>query len=164
MVPLRLPLRSVKMLLEDGSCDASFEVGRSTSGYVWRMCNAVVSWGMKKQQSRALFSTEAEIMAASLAACDGVFIRDSSIERGFPHDAPSVLYMDNKGAIDLSHDPVLHASTKHIKRRELFIRDLVLDGTITPKYVKTDDNMADIFTKPLQRQSFQKHRTALMGL
>ena len=155
---------TAKKLLEDGSSDASFEVGRSTSGYVWRMCGAGVSWGMKKQQSRALFSTEAEIMAGSLAACDGVFIRDASIERGFPHDAPSVLYMDNKGAIDLSHDPVLHASTKHIKRRELFIRDLVLDGTIAPKYVKTDDNMADIFTKPLQRQAFQKHRAALMGL
>ena len=150
-------------LLDDGSSDASFEVGRSTSGYVWRMCGAAVSWGMKKQQSRALFSTEAEIMAGSLAACDGLFIRDSCIERGFPHDAPSILYMDNKGAIDLSHDPVLHASTKHIKRRELFIRDLVLDGTIKPKYVKTDNNMADIFTKPLQRQSFQKHRAALMG-
>ena len=101
--------------------------------------------------------------ASSLAACDGVFLRDSSIERGFPHDAPSVLYIDNKGAIDLSHDPVLHASTKHIKRRELYIRDLVLDGTILPKYVKTADNMADIFTKPLARQSFQKHRAALMG-
>ena len=150
-------------LLDDGSSDASFEVNRSTSGWAWRMCGAAVSWGMKKQQSIALFSTEAEIMASSLAACDGVFLRDSSIERGFPHDAPSVLYIDNKGAIDLSHDPVLHASTKHIKRRELYIRDLVLDGTILPKYVKTADNMADIFTKPLARQSFQKHRAALMG-
>ena len=151
-------------LLDDGSSDASFEVGRSTSGYVWRMAGAAVSWGMKKQQSRALFSTEAEIMAGSLAVCDALFLRDSCIERGFPHDAPSILYMDNKGAIDLSHDPVLHASTKHIKRRELYIRDLVLDGTIKPKYVKTVDNMADIFTKPLQRQSFQKHRAALLGI
>ena len=128
------------------------------------MCNAAVSWGMKKQQSIALFTTEAEIMASSLAACDGIFLRDFSIERGFPQSEPLVLFIDNKGAIDLAHDPVLHSSTKHIKRRELFIRDLVLDGVIKPKYVKTTDNMADIFTKPLQRQSFQKHRAALMGL
>ena len=150
-------------LLEDGSSDANFEVGRSTSGWVWRMSHAAVSWGMKKQQSIALFTTEAEIYASSLAACDGIHLRDSSIERGFPHDAPTVLYVDNQGAIDLAHDPVLHSTTKHIKRRELFIRDLVHDGTIKPKYVKTSDNMADIFTKPLQRQAFQKHRAALMG-
>ena len=151
-------------MLEDGSSDASFEGGRSTSGYVWRMSGAAVSWGMKKQASVALFTTEAEIMAASLASCDAIFLRDSCIERGFPHDAPSVLCIDNKGAIDLSHDPVHHASTKHIKRRELFIRDLVLDGTIRPVYVKSANNVADIFTKPLQRQLFQKHRAALLGL
>ena len=155
---------TVGPLLDDGSSDASFEAGRSTSGWAWRMCNAAVSWGMKKQQSIALFTTEAEIMASSLAACDGIFLRDSSIERGFPQSEPLVLFIDNKGAIDLAHDPVLHSSTKHIKRRELFIRDLVLDGVIKPKYVKTTDNMADIFTKPLQRQSFRKHRAALMGL
>ena len=57
-----------------------------------------------------------------------------------------------------------HAKSKHIHRRELKIRELVADGTIKPKYVKSEDNTADIFTKPLGRVAFQKHRATLLGL
>ena len=72
--------------------------------------------------------------------------------------------MDNSAAIDMSYDPVSHASTKHIQARDLHIRDLVRDGLIKPIHVKTADNTSDIFTKPLQRKAFQKHRAALLGL
>ena len=56
-----------------------FRFRRLCATEVWQ--SAALVWGSRKQQSIALFTTEAEIMASSLAACDGIFLRDSSIER-----------------------------------------------------------------------------------
>ena len=148
----------------EGASDANWEVQRSTSGYAFDMSNAAVSWGMKKQQSIALYTMEAEIMAGSLASCEAVWLRNILGELGFPQRAPTVLRMDNSAAIDLAHDPVSHASSKHIQRRELFIRELVHDRLVKPLYIKTSENVADIFTKPLSRKDFQRHRAALLGL
>ena len=103
-------------------------------------------------------------MAGSLAACEAVWLRNILSELGFPPPGPTVIRMDNAAAIDLSHDPVNHASSKHIHRRELFIRDLVLDKIVKPLYIKTSENTSDIFTKTLPRKVFQKHRAALLGL
>ena len=148
----------------EGTADASFEVPRSTSGYEFSTAGAAFSWGMKKQSSTALHTAQAEIMAASLACCEAVHQREFHEEVGFPQKGPTILRMDNSAAIDMSYDPVSHASTKHIQARDLHIRDLVRDGLIKPIHVKTADNTSDIFTKPLQRKAFQKHRAALLGL
>jgi hypothetical protein len=148
----------------EGKSDANWQVARSTSGFVFEKTHAAISWGMKKQQSIALSTFEAETMAASLACCEAVWLRNLFEELGFPPAGPTVLYLDNSAAIDLAHDPVHHASAKHIKRRELFIRELVADNVIKPIYVKTADNTADIFTKPLDRKVFQKHRDKLLGI
>lgn len=72
--------------------------------------------------------------------------------------------MDNTSAIDLSYDPVLHSKTKHIARRDLFIRELVARDTIRTKFTPTDKNVADALTKPLQREAFLRHRATLLGL
>ena len=145
----------------DGLSDASFEQSRSTSGYVYFFAMAAIAWVVKKQSSIALSSFEAEIMAGSLAACEGVFLRGILGDVGFPQDMPTVLRMDNTGAIDVANDPVNHAKSKHILRRELHIRELIEAGVILAKYVKSADNTADIFTKHLARVPFQKHRSTL---
>ena len=150
----------------EGKSDANWEVERSTSGYVFAAGknNGAISWGMKKQRSITLSTAEAEISAGSLACCEAVWLRNLAEETGFPPAGPTVLHLDNSAAIDLSYDPVRHASSKHIRRRELFIRDLVSDKVIVPVYIKTEENTADIFTKPLARKAFQKHRAVLLGI
>ncbi|GJW86411.1 retrovirus-related pol polyprotein from transposon TNT 1-94 [Tanacetum coccineum] len=61
---------------------------------------------------------------------------------------------DNKGAIDLSKNPVQHSRTKHIEIRHHFLRDNVQKGHISIKKVPSVDNIIDILTKPLKRESF----------
>ncbi|GJV81978.1 hypothetical protein Tco_1517848 [Tanacetum coccineum] len=68
---------------------------------------------------------------------------------------------DNKGAIDLSKNPVQHSRTKHIKIRHHFLRDNVQKGHISIKKVSSADNIADILTKPLKRESFNYLRLGL---
>ena len=118
---------------------------------------------MKKQQTIALSSYEAEVVAGSLAGCEAVFIRGILAEVGQTQSGPTVLKMDNSSAIDLANDPVMHSTSKHIARRDLFIRELVQRDMIKPVFVKTANNVADALTKPLHKGPFLGHRNTLLG-
>ena len=52
----------------------------------------------------------------------------------------------------------------HIARRDLFIRELVEREVISPKFVTTVKNVADVLTKPVKKDTFLKHRVALLGI
>ena len=66
--------------------------------------------------------------------------------------------MDNTSAMDLSYDPVLHSKTKHIARRDLFIRELVERQVVATKYIATSQIIADALTKPLTPSSATARR------
>ena len=147
----------------EGFSDASFEIAHSTSAFVYLMALAAISWIMKKQQTIALSTYEAEIGAGSLAGCEAIFVRGLQHEIGIIQDKPTILKMDSTSAIDLANDPVMHATSKHIARRDLFIRELVDRDIIKPIYIKTADNVADALTKPLNKGPFLEHRKTLLG-
>ena len=142
--------------------DSNWSVGHSTSGWVVMYCGAAIGYGSKRQQSIALSSTEAEIMAASMAATEILYFRGIMSELGHDLEA-TVLYVDNQGAVELSKDAKSCQRSRHIERRYLRIRELVAQGDIAVKYVNTEDNHADLLTKPLERVVFQKHSRALFG-
>ena len=118
----------------------------------------------KKQPTIAMSSTEAEIMAASQAGLEAIYLRSFLRDLGFEPTKPTDLFVDNKGAIDMSHDYISNERTKHIERRHLKIRELVADAVVKVKYVMTHLNVADIFTKPLERKPFKELRDKLFGL
>ena len=68
---------------------------------------------------------------------------------------------DNKGAIELSKNPVQHACTKHIEIRHHFLHDNVQKGNISIEKVSSEDNIAEILTKPLKREPFNLLRLGL---
>ncbi|GJT49592.1 hypothetical protein Tco_0975749 [Tanacetum coccineum] len=65
-----------------------------------------------------------------------------------------LIMCDNKGDIDLSRNPIQHSRTKHIEIRRHFLRDNVQKGNISIEKVASEDNIVDIFTKPLKREVF----------
>jgi len=71
------------------------------------------------------------------------------------------LYCDNTSAINLTKIPIQHSKTKHIGIRHHFIRDHIKKGDIEIMFVKTENQLADLFTKPLARGKFNKLRTEL---
>ena len=64
------------------------------------------------------------------------------------------LYCDNENAIKIAHNPVQHPKTKHIQNGHHFLRDHVLKGDISINHANTEDQLADIFTKPLDEKWF----------
>jgi hypothetical protein len=111
----------------------------------------------------ALSSAEAEYMAASLAACEALWLRKLFLGLFGKELEATVIHCDNQSCIRLSENPVFHDRSKHIDIRYHFIRDYVQRGAVRLQYIQTDDQMADIFTKALCRQKFAKFRDK-MGL
>ena len=66
------------------------------------------------------------------------------------------IYCDNQSAIDMTCNPVQHSMTKHISIRYHFIREHVDEGTVEWHFVPTDQQLADIFTKPLYEATFTR--------
>ena len=68
---------------------------------------------------------------------------------------------DNTSAINLSKNPIQHSRTKHIEIRHHFLRDHVKKGDVVIKFVSTENQLVDIFTKPLSEEHFIKIRHEL---
>lgn len=130
---------------------------RSMGAYVFKMASAPVSWSCKKNQSICLSSTEAEYKAISSAAREAIWCRRCFAEIGQKQKEPTILYCNNMGAIALSNNPVYHARTKHIGVYHHFIRDTIAAGEIDLKYIKTENNQADILTKNLPAEAQIRH-------
>ncbi|XP_020684922.1 uncharacterized protein LOC110101388 [Dendrobium catenatum] len=127
---------------------------KSTTGYCLFLGDTLLSWCVKKQQTVAKSSTEAEYRALSIEATDIIWICRLLADFQFNVDTPTSLYCDNVSAIALAHNPVFHASTKHIEVNYHFIRDCIKSATITILHINSQDQIDDIFTKALPRIRF----------
>ena len=67
---------------------------------------------------------------------------------------PVVIFCDNKSVINISKNPMMHSKTKHIAIKYHFVRELVQDKEIKLEYVRTKEQIADIFTKRLPKDAF----------
>ena len=148
-----------------GFSDSDWAVQHSTSGWVFMLNHAAISWGSKKQKSVALSSCEAEIVAASDAAKEAVHLSALCNELGIDSgDRPVDLFVDNKSAIDVAYNPQHHGRMKHVDRRHFYIRELIEEHRIRVPFVSTVNNIADFFTKPLLSSSFFRLRDIIMNV
>ncbi|GJX05592.1 hypothetical protein Tco_0191508 [Tanacetum coccineum] len=113
-----------------------------------------------KQTALAISTTEAEYVSARKACQQALWMKQALIDYDVRLDDVPIM-CDNKGAIDLSKNPVQHSRTKHIEIRHHFLRDNVQKGHISIEKVPSVDNIADILTKPLKRESFNYLRLGL---
>ena len=145
----------------DADWAGSLSDRRSTSGFMFSLGSAAVTWSSKKQPTVALSSTEAEYRGAVVAACEVVWLRKLLGDLSIFVDDPVVIHCDNMSSIQLARNPVFHARTKHIEVHYHFIRKRVLAGDIDLVYVSTQDQVADIFTKALGAEKLRGFRSML---
>eukprot|EP00253_Pinus_taeda_P009712 PITA_09712 len=133
----------------DSDWAGSVDDWKSTSGYVFHMGSGAISWISKKQPIVALSTAKAEYVAATAAACRAVSMRRMLRSLGQEHVKATVIFCDNSSAIALSKNSVSHKRTKHIDTRFHYIRELVSNGEIVLEHCRTQEQFADILTKPL---------------
>ncbi|TYK18362.1 Retrovirus-related Pol polyprotein from transposon TNT 1-94 [Cucumis melo var. makuwa] len=149
----------------EGYCDSDWAGDtndrKSTSGYVFFIGNTAFTWSSKKQPIVTLSTCEAEYVAAASCVCHAVWLRNLLKTVGILQEDPTVIHIDNKSTIALAKNPVFHDRSKHIDTRFHFIRDCISRKEVQVEYVKTEDQIADIFTKPLKVNVFNNLRTLL---
>jgi len=155
-------LKGDKSLLH-GMSDASWSTGKSTSGYAFFLAGATLSYMSKLQGSIAMSSYESEIMAASAAALEAIFLRTLLSDLGVACATPTSIGIDNKAAVDMAQDYISNSRTRHIERRHLKIRELIEEAKVAVRQITTESNVSDIFTKPLGRRRFDQHRKTLLN-
>ncbi len=162
---LRCGASSNPTLLGYANADWASDVNdrKSTSGYVFMLGGAAISWSSKKQTSVALSSTEAEYIAGAHAAKEAVWLRQLLSELGQDMSPPTVLCIDNQSAIAITWNPEFHDRTKHIDVRYHFLQQVVDSGMVELVYTPTGEQVADVLTKGLPPTSHNKFRS-IMGI
>ena len=132
---------------------------KSTSGALFFLGSSPVAWQSQKQKVVALASCEAEYIAATGAACLGIWLARLLAEVRGSDPGKALLKVDNKSAISLCKNPVFHDRSKHIDTRYHFIRQCIEEKKVEVEFVPSDEQVADILTKPLGRIKFQEFRS-----
>jgi hypothetical protein len=116
--------------------------------------------GFKKQNLVALSTAKAEYIAAGHCCAQLLWMRQTL--RDYDYKLSKVpLLCDNESAIRMADNPIEHGRTKHIDIRYQFLRDHQQKGDIKIAYVNTHNQLADIFTKSLEENTFSKLRNEL---
>ncbi|GAU31071.1 hypothetical protein TSUD_322080 [Trifolium subterraneum] len=136
---------------------------KSTAGYIFYFGEAPISWCSKKELVVALSSCEAEYIAASLSTCQAIWLRNLIEEISLVKCNTVTLKVDNVSAINLAKNPIAHGRSKHIEMRFHYLREQVNNGNLALEYCKSEEQVADLFTKAVAVQVFQKLR-GLMGM
>lgn len=120
---------------------------RSTFGYFIKYTGAPISWCSKKQSVVALSSFEAECIASAETDCQCVWLEELLGDLRLECRKPIQLLVDNKSAISLSKNPVFHGRSKHIETKL--------------SHCSTENQVADVFTKALRQNKFERLRELL---
>jgi hypothetical protein len=147
----------------DADWGSDKDTRRSVTAYVFMLGGAAISWGSKLQPTVALSTSEAEYMAASSAVQEAMHLRLLMRSLGYEKQGYTVIYEDNQGAVGLSENPILHKRSKHIDIKYHYVRERVSAGDVKLIYITTEEQLADLLTKPLLKPRLVRLRDQVLG-
>ncbi|KAL0641859.1 hypothetical protein Bca4012_103201 [Brassica carinata] len=141
-----------------GYCDADWAGDRadrrSTTGYCTFIGGNLVTWKSKKQKVVSCSSAEAEYRAMLKLLNELVWIKGILKHLEIAQDTPMTMHCDNQAAIHIASNSVFHERTKHIEVDCHKVRQMIVLGVILPCYTRSEDQLADVFTKAANRRQW----------
>jgi hypothetical protein len=134
---------------------------RSTSSFCIYLGKNIISWQAKKQATVSRSNTEAEYRSLASACIEIMWVEFFLKEITLSSHSIPILWCDNIGATFLAANPQFHARTKHIDIDFHFIRERVVSNKLRVQFICSNDQLADILTKPLPLPRFERLRTKL---
>jgi hypothetical protein len=123
----------------------------------------IISWKAMLQRVVAISTVEAELISAKEAVKEAIALRRLLEDLNFVQKEPTTIFEDNQGTIALTKNQVRSSRSKHIDIAYNFVYEKVQDRIVELKYIPTKEQIADIFTKALPRESFERFR-GLLGI
>jgi peroxiredoxin family protein len=123
--------------------------------------SGAIAWSSKKQPIVTLSTTEAEFVVAASCVTQAIWMKRILEKLSQSQSQCSTIFCDNSSTIKLSRNPVMHRRNKHIDVCFHFLRDLTKEGTVELIYCGTQEQLADVMTKALKLDTFQKLRDQL---
>jgi hypothetical protein len=139
----------------DSDWGGSIDDMRSTSGFCFNLGSAIFSWSSKKQDIVAQSTAEAEFIAAIAAVNQALWLQKLLRDLQMEEEEATEISVDNQAAIAISHNPVFHGKTKHFNIKLYFLREVQKNGEVKLIYCKSENQLADLFTKPLPVNRFE---------
>ncbi|OMO69396.1 Integrase, catalytic core [Corchorus capsularis] len=134
---------------------------KSTTGFVFYMGDTAFTWSSKKQPIVTLSTCEVEYVALSSCVTQAIWLRSLLKELHFAQMEPTEVSVDSKSIIALAKNPLFHERSKHIDTGFHFVRECVANKVVQLNYVKSQEQVADIFTKALKINDFLRLRNML---
>jgi hypothetical protein len=129
---------------------------RSTASYFTFVGGNLVTWRSKKQNVVSLSSAESEFRGMVKAICELLWIKGFLTELGFEPESEMKLFCDNKASIDIAHNPVQHDRMKHVEIDRHFVKEKLETKIISLPFVRSNEQLADILTKPVVSKIFSE--------
>ncbi|GJY91042.1 hypothetical protein Tco_0506238 [Tanacetum coccineum] len=133
---------------------------KSTSGICTFVGSCLTSWFLKKQRSRTKSITESDYVAAKRVCQQALWMKQAFVDYNITLNEVPIL-CDDKYAINLTSSPIDYPRTKHIEIRHHFLKDNVANKHITIEKIPLGENVANILTKPLDKDQFSYLRLGL---
>lgn len=143
--------------------DSNWSETRSTTGFVIMLAGASISHASRRQHCITMSSTEAELVALCDLAIELIYVKQLVEFCGYESKESVEACTDNKGAFDLCHRFTSAQHSRHVDRKMFKMRELRGAGTVVVKHIPTENNPADMFTKVLTRQVFERHARFVMN-
>ena len=146
----------------EGYCDANWisdtKDSKSTSGYVFTLGGAAISWKSSKQTCIARSTMESEFIALDKAGEEAEWLRNFLEDiPNWSKPVPAVsIHCDSQSAIGRAQSSMYNGKSRHIRRRHNTVRQLLSNGVISIDYVRSKDNIADPLTKGLNREQVER--------
>lgn len=132
---------------------------RSTTGYIFKLFDTnTITWKTIRQKPVSLSTAEAEYYAACEAIKEALWIKNLSTTLGINIVKPITIHEDNTACISIMNTPSGHNRTKHIELNLQMIKSHIEQNTVSLSHIPTGQQLADIFTKPLQPAVFEQLR------
>lgn len=145
----------------DSSNGMDLDDRKGTTGTIFYFSGKPITWSSQKQHTVSLSSCEVEFIAATMAACQALWLRSLLKELTGWKQERVKLYVDNSAAIALMQNPVFHGRSKHIDTKYHFIRECIERDQIEVEHIRGEEQRADPLTKALPRVKFIKMRDLL---